>query len=498
MCCPVVKLPSASRAAPRPCMERIEGRVLLAAQPAFEAHINFQPPGPSVASGYDVDSGQPLGPQSDGLTYGWDRDLSGRARSRLARSPADPRYATCLPMGKATWNLAVPNGVYTVHLAAGDPRAARGVYKIDVEGTPAIDSRARRKNPWIEGNVVVNVTDGMLTVTGRSKANRIDFVDVVAGGEHPGSGESVFIAGPSSPQGRVEAGVARVGSKLYVFGGFVKGLAVDNRTDIFDAATGQWTRGHNFPGSETHAGVTSDGQRYIYKSAGQIGGSIPGKPTNQVWRLDTTTDKWSRLPDLPEPRYAGALEYLDDKLYFFGGDEPDRTTTTTNLWVLDLKDTAAGWTAKAPLPLAGDHMSGAVIGGKIYSIGGEHGHANSLPDIAPYVQHNYLFAYDPAADQWTRLADLPVGRSHAEGTTLVVNDKIVLMGGKLGPQDASDRIDVYDPVTNQWTAAGTLPKPDQGGASIFYNGQIYVTDGQEGAPRWTMWTNMWVGLPAGV
>ena len=280
----------------------MEDRTLLAAQPAFETHINFQPQGPSVASGYEVDFGQPLGPQADGLTYGWARDLAGRARSRLSRSAADPRYATSLLMGKATWNLAVPNGVYTVHLAAGDAKAARGAYRIEVEGTPAIDGRASRANPWLEGNVVVNVTDGMLTVTGRSKANRIDFVDVVAGGELPGAGQSTFTAGPSSPQGRVEAGVARVGSKLYVFGGFVKGLAVDNHTDIFDAATGQWTRGRNFPGSETHAGVTSDGQRYIYKAAGQIGGSIPGKPTNQVWRLDTTTDKWSRLPDLPEPR----------------------------------------------------------------------------------------------------------------------------------------------------------------------------------------------------
>jgi N-acetylneuraminic acid mutarotase len=314
----------------------------------------------------------------------------------------------------------------------------------------------------------------------------------------PGAGQTAFAPGPRSPQGRVEAGVARAGSKLYIFGGFVKGLAVDNHTDVFDAATGRWTRGHDFPASQTHAGVTSDGQRYIYKAAGQIGGSIPGKATNQVWRFDTIANKWSRLPDLPEARYAGALEYLNDELYFYGGDEPDRTTTTTNLWVLDLKNTAAGWTTKAPLPLAGDHMSGAVIGGKIYSIGGEHGHAGSLPDDAPYVQHNYLFVYDPAADQWTRLADLPVGRSHAEGTTLVINDKIVLLGGKLGPQDVSNRIDVYDPATNQWTAAGTLPEENQGGASIFYNGQIYLADGQEGAPEWTNWTDTWAGLPAGI
>jgi len=190
------------------------------------------------------------------------------------------------------------------------------------------------------------------------------------------------------------------------------------------------------------------------------------------------------------------MAYLDNKLYFFGGDKPDRTTITTNLWVLDLGDPSAGWVAKAPLPKGGDHMAAEVIDGQIYSIGGEHGHAGSLPDRAPYIQHNYLFRYDPAADQWTRLADLPVGRSHAEGNTLVVDGKIVLMGGKLDPTDFSHEIDVYDPATDRWTVAATgLPQDNEGGAAIYYGGRIFLTDGQEGAPDYTNWTNTWVGVP---
>ena len=107
-----------------------------------------------------------------------------------------------------------------------------------------------------------------------------------------------------APQTRVEGGVAHVGTKLYVFGGYVDGFDVDNTSDVFDAATNTWSRGPDFPGAQTHAATASDGERYIYKVSGQVGGSVPGTPTRDAWRLDTTTGEWTAMPALPEARYA--------------------------------------------------------------------------------------------------------------------------------------------------------------------------------------------------
>jgi len=82
--------------------------------------------------------------------------------------------------------------------------------------------------------------------------------------------------------------------------------------------------------------------------------------------------------------------------------------------------------------LAGDHLSHAVINGQIYAIGGEHDHhSRAMDDNAQYVQHKYLFRYDPASDTWTRLADAPFGGSHNEGTTLVINGKILAPDGSI-------------------------------------------------------------------
>ncbi|HEX8911195.1 MAG TPA: kelch repeat-containing protein [Humisphaera sp.] len=168
--------------------------------------------------------------------------------------------------------------------------------------------------------------------------------------------------------------------------------------------------------------------------------------------------------------------------------------------MLDLDNPNAGWQERARVPEAGDHTSVEVIDGKVYVVGGEHGHAAKLPeDDAPYVQHDYTYRYDPATDAWEKLADMPQGRSHAEGTSFQANGKIVVMGGKLNATDVSDRIDVYDPATNTWTTSLTpLPKPWQGGAAIYANGNVYLSHGQTGAPDHSMWRGTWVGSLFGV
>ena len=539
-------------------VEPLEGRRLFA---GFAAAVDFMPDGATTTLGYVGDAGLVYGVRSDGLTFGWDADVSARAKTKASAAAPDERYETFIAPKKAIWEMAVPSGVYSVHIVAGD--GATGVKaKVDVEGIPAVYGKTSKDARWLEATLNVTVSDGRLTVSpGENfKSNKLAFLEATLIGVQataeavtpvvtdpvvtdPASGTPatteptaptdpttpatptdggiglsepaaptapvIVPVGPpaiawsagttTAPQTRVEAGVARLGTKLYVMGGYVHGFDVDNTTDVFDAATGTWSKGPDFPGSQTHASVATDGVRFIYKVAGQVGGSVPGTPTNEAWQLDTVTNQWSPLPALPEVRYAAGMAYVDGKLYLFAGDAADRTTTTTTHWSLDLSNLSAGWVAKAPIPEAGDHIATEVVGGLIYAVGGEHGHAAQLPEgNAPYIQHNYLFRYDPAADAWTRLADLPVAHSHAEGTTLVVNGKILTMGGKLSPTEVSNSVELYDPADNTWTSVGTLPQDNQGGAAIFYDGKLYLTYGQEGAPSHTMWNNLWVGLLTGM
>jgi hypothetical protein len=86
------------------------------------------------------------------------------------------------PGGATTWEIAVPNGRYTVHAVSGDPVNTDSVYRISVEGVPAVSGTPTAGQHWVEGTVVVTVSDGRLTVTNGSGSSndKLDYLDVIA------------------------------------------------------------------------------------------------------------------------------------------------------------------------------------------------------------------------------------------------------------------------------------------------------------------------------
>src|SRR5688572_4865255 len=140
--------------------ETLESRVLLHGL-GFEANINFQKATPAAPAGYFLDAGQVYGARGNGLTYGWDADNTASARDRNNALSPDQRYDTLTHMqlyGTRTWEIAVPNGNYTVHVVGGDPSAADSTLGINVEGALAVSGRTTSTQRWVEGTVTVTVT----------------------------------------------------------------------------------------------------------------------------------------------------------------------------------------------------------------------------------------------------------------------------------------------------------------------------------------------------
>ncbi|HEV7918123.1 MAG TPA: VCBS repeat-containing protein [Solirubrobacterales bacterium] len=150
--------------------------------------INYQPAASPTYSGYMVDGGSPYAARGNGYTYGWKSgssgaDLSASTRDRNAANSLDQRYDTLITLEYVTsayWEIDLPNGVYTVHLVAGDPSYTTGVYKFAVEGTTVVDGTPTTTNPWIEGTASVWVSDGKLTVTSvaGASANKINYIEI--------------------------------------------------------------------------------------------------------------------------------------------------------------------------------------------------------------------------------------------------------------------------------------------------------------------------------
>ena len=195
----------------------------------------------------------------------------------------------------------------------------------------------------------------------------------------------------------------------------------------------------------------------------------------------TLTDTYTDLPALPAARGGGALVALGRELHFFGGSDSARADAGSH-WALDLDNLAAGWVARASLPVATNHVAGVVFNGLIYAIGGQ----QNQDDAA--IQRAEVQAYDPATDRWTARAPLPLARSHITSATLVRDGRIIVVGG-LGPGNTVlNKVSSYDPVANVWKDLTALPSGRLSGVSdVLPDGRIIFTTGAGGGFRDTTW-----------
>ena len=149
--------------------------------------INFAPPAPPDLANFTVDNGRLFG-QRGRYFFGWDADNTANARQRNSSGSPDGFYDTYNHMQKnganRKWEIALPNGLYTVRLVAGDPGATDSVYKMSLEGQPVLSGTPTGDVRWFRSTTNVRVTDGRLTLTNTAGAinNKIAFIDIKAAG----------------------------------------------------------------------------------------------------------------------------------------------------------------------------------------------------------------------------------------------------------------------------------------------------------------------------
>jgi hypothetical protein len=143
-------------------------------------NINFEPTvGPAI-TGYLEDTGLAFGSRGNGLTYGWSSLNTANAVTRSG--VRDPRLATFNLLGSpgaTSWQIALPNGKYTVEVAAGDSTITTGTDSVDANGIPILTGKLKAKHPFAHATETVDVADGVLTLTDASStAVPLDFVKI--------------------------------------------------------------------------------------------------------------------------------------------------------------------------------------------------------------------------------------------------------------------------------------------------------------------------------
>ncbi|MET0266201.1 MAG: kelch repeat-containing protein [Duganella sp.] len=215
--------------------------------------------------------------------------------------------------------------------------------------------------------------------------------------------------------------------KLYIVGALTGGFPEETPLDhilIYDPASDRWSAGPQIPEQRRRGGggvVAHEGRIYL------VGGNTRGHMSGYVPWLDVfdpATGAWTRLPDAPHARDHFHAVVIDGQLYAAGGrrsahDAGD--TLSMTIAQVDVYDIAAGrWrTLAAPLPTPRAGAAVAAVGGKLLVMGGES--ARQVP------AHSEVEAFDPASGRWQTLAPLPQGRHGTQAT--VVGNKLYLAAG---------------------------------------------------------------------
>jgi len=262
-----------------------------------------------------------------------------------------------------------------------------------------------------------------------------------------------------------ETATVAVGTRLYVLGGFDETLGVLATVQVFDTATCAWSMGPALPRPVHHINATTIGTTIWITGAIE---TLNFTSVGHVWSWDTSSAAdWTVHAAMPATTQRGAsvAGAIGTTIYVAGGLRSGAVAEVTAF------DTIAGtWTtALPPLPATRDHGCGAVVGGKLYVIGGRAGNINARTASVE--------EYTPGG-AWVTRAPMPTARG---GTACgVIGGRIIVVGGEGNPATASGvfaEVEAYDPATNTWETLAPMTSPRHGMGAAVVGGSLYVPGG---------------------
>lgn len=159
-----------------------------------------------------------------------------------------------------------------------------------------------------------------------------------------------------------------------------------------------------------------------------VGGERNGQATADVFVYYLENDSLIRqdlvYPDLPIPLTNGALTYINNTLYFVGGENAD--LVSNKIYALDLNNKDAKWEEFLELPKALSHTVFVNDSeGALYVIGGRKRNTNAKSDI-----YRDVYKIDVRSKNIQNLGELP--EQLAAGTGLFYQGNILIFGGDNG------------------------------------------------------------------
>jgi N-acetylneuraminic acid mutarotase len=176
---------------------------------------------------------------------------------------------------------------------------------------------------------------------------------------------------------------------------------------------------------------------------------------------------WSFGLSMPTARSYPVSAVIGDKIYVMGGMTGTGYLKTVEIY----HSTTNKWTTGTPMPSARVGFTCSVVGNKIYVIGGAGSSGSYL---------NTVDIFDTVSDSWTTGAPLPTVRSHL--ASAVIEGKIYLIGGSgLAGVGVTNIVEIYDPMTDTWSTGTPMPNAKFGFTATVIENKIYAIGGINGS-----------------
>jgi hypothetical protein len=275
---------------------------------------------------------------------------------------------------------------------------------------------------------------------------------------------------PPAPKAPVEGSATAVGPRVYTLGGSAPGNL--HRVLAYDTRSHRWSQPTKLPTGLNHSPATTY-RGDIYLPGGYIEGA---EATSNFWQYDPGANRWTRLAPMHRPRGAAAAAVIGDKLYVADGAPQtygigNPSGPYDSLEIYDFK--TQSWSSGPDAPFALHHSAAAALGGKFYMAGGR-------PD--PEESSNKFFRYDPRAERWERLPNLPTGPISSVGMVEAAG-KVVVIGGddELGWKDGGGSVSAsawaFDPKTSSWLRLPDLAIERHAFGAAIASDRIYAIGG---------------------
>jgi N-acetylneuraminic acid mutarotase len=201
-----------------------------------------------------------------------------------------------------------------------------------------------------------------------------------------------------------------------------------------------------------------------------VSGTGPMGPIAELEQLDGSVPSptaWVQV-SLPFARTDMAAVAAEGKIYFFGGDDVNRTASA-DAWVYDPQQRTVA--AIAPMSTPRVAPGAFVAGGRIHVVGGQAQNGLLLPSED---------VFDIASTTMTA-APLPVPDTWFDPQTVVIGDDVLVMSSRTRNVFRSRNVDRFTISTNTWTNDPAIPTVLSGAALASNRGSGITAGGFDGS-----------------